>query len=186
LRKQEGGAVFDEPGITVGAKEPGWEGRLELGEPTMLAELLEVRSESLEPATSDYPFLLISRRLREVYNSAGRDLPNFTRKATYNPAFMNPEDLSALGIASGAVVKIESSRGAIIGVAEAEAGLRRGVVSMAHAFGDAPDRDHDFREIGSTTGRLINNQRDFDPYSGIPRMSSIQVNVEAYDEAAAS
>jgi anaerobic selenocysteine-containing dehydrogenase len=179
LRQSQGGAVFDEPGVSVAAKEPGWEGLLELAEPTMLTELLDVRGEASESGSDSFPFRLISRRERGVYNSAGRDLPNFSRKRTYNPAYMNPADLEALGVETGAVIRIESERGAIMGVAEVEAGLRRGVVSMSHAFGDAPDRDEEFREIGSTTGRLINNQTEFDPYSGIPRMSSIAVRVEA-------
>lgn len=183
LREHDGGAVFDEPGTVVGAKEPGWEGHLELAEPTMLAELLEVRAEAARHEPDDYPFRLIARRQRGVYNSAGRDLPNFSRKQTYNPAFMNPRDLEALGIEAGAAIRIESHRGAIMGIAATDEGLRRGVISMAHAFGDAPDRDKYFREIGSTTGRLIDNRKDFDPYSGIPRMSSIAVRIDAVNEA---
>ena len=49
---------------------------------------------------------------------------------------------------------------------------------MSHAFGDAPDRDADFMKIGSSTGRLVDAARDYDPYSGIPRMSAIPVAVE--------
>jgi hypothetical protein len=48
---------------------------------------------------------------------------------------------------------------------------------MAHCFGDAPKRDLDVREIGSNTGRLIDNERDFDPHTGIPRMSAIPVAI---------
>ena len=52
---------------------------------------------------------------------------------------------------------------------------------MPHAFGDAPTRENDarVREIGSNTGRLTSVERDYDPYSGIPLMSSIPVRVEA-------
>ena len=48
---------------------------------------------------------------------------------------------------------------------------------MAHCFGDAPDHDDAIREIGSNTGRLVDNERDFDPHTGIPRMSAIPVAV---------
>jgi anaerobic selenocysteine-containing dehydrogenase len=178
LREQQGGAVFDNGETLVAAKEPGWDGKLELAEPTMLGELVDVREEDDKQARDDFPFRLISRRSRGVYNSAGRDLPNFSRKNTYNPSFMNPDDLQALNIEAGSVIQIESERGMIIGIAAEEKGLRRGVVSMAHAFGDAPERDKDYREIGSTTGRLIDNRTEFDPYSGIPRMSSIAVRIQ--------
>jgi anaerobic selenocysteine-containing dehydrogenase len=181
LKKHPGGGTFDEPGSVVAPKERGWEGKLELADTTMISELLEVRDENLETGPEDYPFRLVSRRVNGVYNSSGRDLPSFMRKATHNPAFMNPDDLAELGIGAGDVVQIRSDHGSILGVVTPEAELRRGVISMTHAFGDAPDRDAEFREIGSTTGRLINCQNRFDPYSGIPRMSSIEVQVKLHN-----
>jgi hypothetical protein len=48
---------------------------------------------------------------------------------------------------------------------------------MTHCFGTAPDEPGDVHEIGSNTGRLSSNDRDYDPYTGIPRMSTIPVNV---------
>ena len=70
----------------------------------------------------------------------------------------------------------------ILGIVEAEEGLRMGVVSMPHGFGDAPDPDNDLRvrEIGSNTGRLSPVDRDYDPYSGIPLMSAIPVRVRRH------
>ncbi len=44
--------------------------------------------------------------------------------------------------------------------------------------GDVPERDDQLFEIGSNTSRLISVERDYDPYSGIPRMSGIPVAVE--------
>jgi hypothetical protein len=53
---------------------------------------------------------------------------------------------------------------------------------MPHGFGDLPGPDGDarVREIGSNTGRLSSVDRDYDPYTGIPRMSSIPVNIRRY------
>lgn len=52
------------------------------------------------------------------------------------------------------------------------------MISMAHCFGDAPEHeDGDVREIGSNTGRLVDNEDVFDPHTGIPRMSAIPVAV---------
>jgi anaerobic selenocysteine-containing dehydrogenase len=180
VKKHPHGAVFDDEPAPTAAREPGWEGRLELADPTMISELADVRAETIDRAAEEttHPFRLVSRRLPNVYNSSGRDLPSFTRKRTYNPAFMNPEDLALLGVEPGEVVRIRSDHGAILGVVEAAPELRRGVISMSHAFGDAPDRDADFLQIGSNTGRLVDAARDFDPYSGIPRMSAIPVAVE--------
>jgi anaerobic selenocysteine-containing dehydrogenase len=126
----------------------------------------------------DYPFQLISRRLPNVYNSSGRDIARLNGRRPYNPAFLHPDDLDRLGLAKGDLVEIATARAAILGVAEPAPEVRPGVISMAHCFGDAPEHeDGDVREIGSNTGRLIDNEDVFDPHTGIPRMSAIPVAV---------
>jgi len=123
------------------------------------------------------PFRLVSRRMPNVYNSSGREIESLSRGRRFNPAYLHPEDLAALGLASGDAVEIDSGHASILGVAESAPEMRRGVVSMAHGFGDAPEHDADFREIGSSTGRLVDNERDFEPRTGIPRMSAIPVAI---------
>jgi anaerobic selenocysteine-containing dehydrogenase len=168
----------------VQPKHPNCSAKLDLANETMLAELAEVAAEPVERDTG-YSHRLVCRRLLDVHNSAGRDIPKLVRKYTYNPAFMHPDDLASLGVAPGDVIEIESECSSILGVAEAEANLRPGVVSMPHAFGDAPGDTNDarVREIGSNTGRLTSVERDYDPYTGIPRMSSIPVNVRLHQGA---
>ena len=58
----------------------------------------------------------------------------------------------------------------------------RVVVRTMEVWGDAPAEDHKVRTIGSHTGRLISNERDFDPWTGIPRMSAIPVNIRKVEE----
>jgi anaerobic selenocysteine-containing dehydrogenase len=58
---------------------------------------------------------------------------------------------------------------------------------LAHCYGEGPDGDDEqrgateraeqIRALGSSTGRLVDNLRDFDPYTGIPRMSAIPVSL---------
>ena len=62
-------------------------------------------------------------------------------------------------------------------VVEADDTLRRRVVSMYHCFGGKVEEDADFRQLGSNVGRLTPNDRDYDPISGIPRMSNIAVSI---------
>jgi anaerobic selenocysteine-containing dehydrogenase len=177
LKQHPHGGIFPAPQNVVAPADPGWEGRLCLDDPTMLEELASVREE-VQGASAELPYRLISRRMPNVYNSSGRDLPQHLRRRHDNPAFMHPEDLHALGVEEGALVRIRSAHDAIVGVVAAEAGLRRGVVSMSHCFGDVPGHDGDVRAIGSNTGRLVSVEHDYDPYSGIPRMSAIPVQVE--------
>ena len=90
---------------------------------------------------------------------------------------MHPEDLTALGLEDGDSVNVESRHGTIEGIVEADSSLRLGLVSMTHAFGDAPATKAPQRESGSNTSILTNVEEDYDPISGIPRMSAVPVRV---------
>jgi anaerobic selenocysteine-containing dehydrogenase len=96
---------------------------------------------------------------------------------TYNPAYMHPADLTELGLASGDVVEVTSRHGSIPAIVEADDTLRRGLVSISHAFGDLPKDREQFRKVGSNTSQLTSVEDDFDRFSGIPRMSSVPVRV---------
>jgi anaerobic selenocysteine-containing dehydrogenase len=156
----------------------------------MLAELQEVRK---EPVTNHAgyddrrPFThrLVSRRLNDVYNSSGRDIPKLVRNHRYNPAYMNPADMETLGLHAGDVVEISSDHATILGIVEEATDVRPGVVSMAHAFGDGPEHDRKLFTLGSNTGRLTSVDRDYDPRTGMPRMSAIPVNVRRGDQSIA-
>lgn len=167
----------------VAPADPGHGERLDVGNPDMLGELAGVRAEAVEAATGDAtgrsarPFQLISRRLPNVYNSTGRDLASLQRGRAWNPAFLHPDDLAMLGLRDGDLVEIASDHAAILGIVESAPELRRGIVSMAHCHGDAPETDDRIRELGSSTGRLVDNMRDYDPHTGIPRMSAIAVSI---------
>ena len=64
--------------------------------------------------------------------------------------------------------------------------MKAGVISMTHCFGVAPDEDADLESTGSNTGRLTPVDREYDPYTGIPRMSAIAVNVHRHGQSSAS
>ncbi len=181
------GRIYDDETIEVAAADPASEDRLDVGNPAMLAELAAIHAEgrssrALDCVDDGYPFRLISRRLPNVYNSSGRDIARLNGRRPYNPAFLNPDDLAALGLVKGDVVRITSYRASILGVAEPAPELRAGVVSMAHCYGEAPAEEDRLADalhlLGSNTSRLVDNERDFDPHTGIPRMSAIPVAIE--------
>jgi anaerobic selenocysteine-containing dehydrogenase len=178
LRRHPHGAVFPDPPVFVAAKQPGWQGRLDVGAAEMMEELSRLAaSGGMAAELADYPLRLISRRMMTAYNSSARDLPALRAKWTYNPAFMHPAELARRGLAPGDVIEIESDHARILGVVEADATVREGLVSMSHSFGGAPERDSDVREIGGNTGRLTSVERDYDRFSGLPRMSNIPVRI---------
>ena len=50
---------------------------------------------------------------------------------------------------------------------------------MRHCFvGSDPDSPSDVREAGANTGLLASVEHEYDPYSGIPRMSAIPVRID--------
>lgn len=180
VKRHPHGAIFPSD-IVVAPKDAGWEHRLDIGNAQMLADLAVVATEEHGDRSSwagdAYPFRLISRRLHTRYNSGGHTLPRLAAENPTNPAFMHPDDLAALGVRPGNLVEIASKRATILGVVEADDTLRRGLVSMTHAWGDGPERDHEVRTNGGATARLSAVDDAFDPYSGQPVMSNIPVAV---------
>ena len=115
IRKHPHGALFpsDEPVVVQpnqGETKPG----LSLATPEMMEELaglqVEIAAETDATDRGAFSHRLISRRLREVCNSVGRELPSLRAKRPFNPAYMHPDDLGELGIKDGALVEIESNR----------------------------------------------------------------------------
>jgi anaerobic selenocysteine-containing dehydrogenase len=153
----------------------------------MLAELGEIGERStMAEADSSRPFLFVPRRENRVINSTGRTLPGLMRGRSYNPAFIHPDDLARLGVAPGDLVEIRSEYDTITGVAEVDADLRPGVVSMSHGFGGIPGEDEDPRIDGANTNRLLRTDVEYDRYTGIPRMGALPVAVVPLSAAASS
>ena len=114
-------------------------------------------------------------------NSTGRNIGRLQGAKPWNPALMHPDDLASLGLESGTSIRLRSPWDAIPAVVEADPTLRRGVIAMTHGFGGLPDEEAHFRELGSNTGRLLNTEVDFDPYTGMPRIGNVPVTVEPFD-----
>ncbi len=180
------GAFFPEPAVRVAERAAGWEGRLDVGNQEMLADLVEIARSLGEAEEGDgYPYRLVCRRLLHTFNSNGQDLERLRRKWAYNPAFMHPEDLDREGLAAGDLVEIASKSAAILGVVQPDATLRTGVVSMPPSFGGLPgEQDKKVREWGTNPGRLLRVDEGVDRYTGQPRMSNVPVRVRAAEPAA--
>jgi anaerobic selenocysteine-containing dehydrogenase len=177
------GRVFDEVEGVVAPRDPACNARLQLAAPEMLRELAEVAREDWRARheTPAHPYRLIPRRSNFFVNSSGRSLPSLTRGKPWNPAYAHPDDLAALGVASGEVVRIRSQHDEVLAVAEADDTLRRGVVAMTHAFGANPGECDDPRAVGTPLGRLLRLDDEYDPISGIPRMGALPIAVERAD-----
>lgn len=127
----------------------------------------------------EYPFRLVSRRLKATLNSLGPELPGLARKGTTNAAYMHPADLIDLGVESGDLIDITSTVGSITGVCEAAPDVKPGVISMAHSWGDGSLEDDKVRDIGVPTSRLTSTTACYDTMTGMAVLSAIPVKVAA-------
>jgi anaerobic selenocysteine-containing dehydrogenase len=183
VKRYPSGHVFDEARKTVGPRKPE-AARFDLAPPLFLEDLARVVAEPVVDgagyrAGERYTHRLASRRLRQVFNSTGVHLAGLNGRGPGNPAYLNPADMAATGLADGDLVEIVSEHGRIVGVARPDEGLRAGVVSMSHAWGALPGDDDVVHhpETGACTNRLIANDTDFEPLSGQCRQSGIPVNL---------
>jgi len=173
-----GSAVFyPELHLTVGPADPDAGGKFDLAEGAMPDQLKDYAKRGNEQSAFD--FRLISRRSKHRYNSNGHTLPHLKEKMPTNPAFFNPEDLAALSVNDGEMVEISSPLASIFAIGKASDKVRRGVISMSHAFGDDDAGKDDVMTQGSSTNRLISDDTDIDPITGQAIQSAIPVRVTA-------
>jgi anaerobic selenocysteine-containing dehydrogenase len=162
VKKFPHGKLFDDLDNIVLPRDPGCTARLELGDPHMMTELGQVFAErgGRTSPDADYPLLMTARRRNEVLNSIGRMNTRLVGRQPYNPAYLSPADLERFAINSGDVIRIRSRHGEIVGVAEVEATLRPGTLSMAHCFGPNPDEEADPLGQGACTSRLMDSNAE--------------------------
>jgi anaerobic selenocysteine-containing dehydrogenase len=177
VKKKKAAALYPEPQVRVLPKEPGWAGRLQIGHPEMMRELSQRLNPMANDTTPGFDFRLITRRMMHVHNST-YNVKAMKNREDFNPLFAHPADLEQLDISDGETVRITSQHGAVVAVARADATMRRGVVSITHNFGSAPNEEEKIRFCGTSVQRLISVEVDYDPYTGMPKMSAIPVRLE--------
>ena len=132
-----------------------------------------------QPEEQGFDFRLISRRSKHRYNSNGHFFPHLRKKMPTNPAFVHPADLAALSLSDGDMVEITSPLTSIFAFAKSSNEVRRGVVSMSHAFGDDDAGKKDVLEKGNSTNRLMSDEEGLDPITGQALQSAIPVRLSA-------
>lgn len=154
--------------------------RLELCPPDIVAELRVVLADKPD---ARFKYQLTVRRILDAMNGAYRDAARTSKKYPVNWAYLNPTDMQRDGIEEGALIEIQSEAGRIFGVAKAEAGLRRGVLSMTHLYGSLAPSTDPMQQRGSHTGRLTSLQQYLEPINFMPRFSGIPINVRVASSA---
>ena len=178
VAKADGDAVvYDDVHPVVEPVEEDEFHRFDLAIGDMPSEITRYADDT--PAREGFEFKLISRRSKTRFNSIGHPLSKLQEKTTTNPAYIHPEDIKALGLEEDGIVEITSPHATIHGVVKASDRVRRGLVSMAHAYGDVDATKEDVRTRGSSTNRLTSEVVDFDPITGQSLQSAIPVKLAA-------
>ena len=170
--------------MVVQPADPACSARFTVAPSDVIEELRRVAdetdaAEALGIDASEYPFRLVSRRLKHVLNSYGPELSALGAKGRTNPAYMNPDDMEVLDLADGDVIEVASPRSSLWAVVESAPDVRRGVISMAHSWGGSSLTDEKVRDIGSPTNRLVSVDRGYDAITGMVVQSAIPVKIRA-------
>lgn len=184
VKQHLGGQLYPDRRTLAKSRDPEWPYRLNIGHPDMLTELdslaglfvptsvPEVKQKNL----ASISLLLVTRREHAVYNSVAHHLPALAARRPYNPVYMNIDDAEQLGVVDGQEIELSSAQGNVVGLVALDNTLRRGVCALAHGFpGGAQSRSEAF--CGTSVAVLIDDSKDYDAHSGLPRMSAIPVEV---------
>jgi len=174
--------IHEELAVKVVAADPDASARFAVAPRDVVEELAVVLTEKTGAEVIDgfdaakFPFRLISRRLKHVLNSLGREIPGLARVGTTNAAYMNPLDMRDLSLSDGELVRITSPSGEVVGVTEGSDTIKRGVISMSHSWGGSIT-DEDVRLHGTPTNRLCTVDSGRDPINGMAIQSAIPIAV---------
>lgn len=177
---QPAGKVFPvEPQFVAAPDERT--GRFELAPNDVQAELQAVAREPVQHGAyledgQRFTHLLCVRRLRDVINSAMRDAPAIRKRTPYNTAQLHPDDIAALELCGGERVEISSAHGRIQAVLEADATLKRGIVTLPHGWGGLPGDDR-YETEGASVNLLISANRHIETINAMARMTAVPVNI---------
>lgn len=180
LKTHERGQVFPIENVVQPAR-PEATGRFEVAPADVVAEIREVAAERYAHTASDgrrFTHRLITRRMRNVMNSALQGIPSVRAREPHNPAWMHPDDLARQGLSDGATVFIVSEHGRIPAIVKSDATVKSGVVSMTHAWGRPPEDDSPYEEVGASTNLLTSTAHQVESINAMPRFSGIPVLIE--------
>ncbi|HSV47548.1 MAG TPA: molybdopterin-dependent oxidoreductase [Ramlibacter sp.] len=177
------GRIFELPPMTVQPAAPGDTARLQVAPHDVVQELADVASRPGVLAMAreqGFTHLLAVRRVRDVQNTMYRQLDAIRHRLPYNPVWVHPDDLAALGVANGDPLTIASAHGRIEAIAEADDSMRPGVIAISHGWGGLPD-DGPGRSGGHRGGvnvnRLTTTRSGLQSINAMPQLTALPVRL---------
>ena len=181
IKRYASGHIWELESALVQPARAEAEGRFDLMPDDVVLEMqqfleLPVRAGEIISRGKPFTHLMSSRRMPDVFCSNGNQLDSTLKRTPFNPAYMHPDELKAIGISDGATIRVTSDHGSIYAIAREDGDVRPGVVSMAWG-GDSAEPDADW-DGAANVNFLIACDRDVEEINAMPRMSAIPVNLE--------
>jgi len=172
-------------GVDLGALEPGRipdllrteSGRIEVTPPMLVADL--PRLEASLARDWDESMVLVGRRHVRSNNSWMHNIRVLTKGRNRCTMQIHPDDAARLGIPDGAPARVTSRVGSVVVAAEHTDGIRPGVVSIPHGFGQAAPgvRLRVASEYRGVNANVLTDEYFVDPVSGNIALNGVPVTV---------
>ena len=176
LRTCTGGKLVDLPAQYAQPADPATASKFDVLPDDVAGELRDALDHAVDAAEESYPYRLAVRRMRDVMNSVGRDIPIVAKRHPFNPAFVSPTDIETLGLNDGAAVRIESVHGSIPAILASDDSMRPGVISMSHGWGGLAGESTD-DEPGSNVNVLVSSSDHVEAVNAMPRYGGFPVRI---------
>lgn len=187
LRQYPHGRQFPIKEAYIQPPRPGNDAKFDVMPADVLAELEAYSSRPIAEERAglgkEFTHLLSTRRMRDLSNSIGIAISSVRKRNKTNPAYMNGDDLAALGLTPGTRVEIVSAHGRTYATVEQDDTMRRGVVSLSQGWGGTPGKE-DLMIDGTCVNALIDTDRNFETINAMPHMSAVPVRFEPVREDA--
>ncbi len=157
----------------------GNEGKINLSNPELVAEIDSLKAGATLETSDEFPFLLAAGERRAfTANTIVRD-PAWRRKDAGGALFIHPDDAAGLNLGSGSRAMITTPTGEANVLIEISDRMKHGYVSLPNGLGlDYPDEDGHSQPTGISPNELTST-KDKDKFAGTPWHKSVPVRIEA-------
>ena len=152
-------------------------GKIELAATQLINDLDRLESALSSPETPE--LVLIGRRHLRSNNSWMHNVPGLMTGRPRCTALIHPNDAAKAGIRDGQSVRVRSATGEVVAVAEVDASIRPGVISLPHGWGHDDGQTKlsvAAKSPGVNTNLLVSNEHT-DPLSGNSVLTGVPVSV---------
>jgi anaerobic selenocysteine-containing dehydrogenase len=183
VARKEGVVITSDPYEVSFERIATDDGLIQLVIPELLKELLTLRDEEPPSADDAYPFVLAAGERRgSTANTILRD-PAWRSKDREGALRISREDAEALGIETGARLRVRTRRASCETVAEVTDTLRSGHITLPNGFGLAYPNERGERIVHGVAPNELTASEDCDWLAGTPWHKYVKARLEVIEDS---